>query len=77
MVSKTLRVTQFYEQPGTKVVKIDVSRGKSPIDIWGDKRDAGGVNNPLVLVTTDGSVYEPIGWLYEQNADNLLNIKFD
>ena len=76
-VSKTLRVTQFYEQPGTKVVKIDVSRGKSPIDIWGDKRASGGVSNPLVLVTKDGSVYEPIGWLYDQDADKLLNIKFD
>ena len=76
-VSKTLRVTQFYEQPGTKVVKLDVSRGKSPIDIWGDKRKAGGDENPLVLVTQDGSTYEPVGWIHNQASEKLLNIKFD
>ena len=76
-VSSSLRVTRFYEQPDTRIVKVNVSRGKSPIDIWGDKRSAGGAQNPLVLVTDDGSAYEPVGWLHEKAADNLLNIKFD
>ena len=76
-VNRTLRVTELYEQPNTKIVRLDVSRGKSPIDIWGDKRTEGGVKNPLVVVTEDGSTYEPIGWVYTKAADNMLNIKFD
>lgn len=76
-VNKTLRVTQFYEQTDTKIVQLDVTRGKSPVNIWDDKRTEGGAKNPLVLVTQDGSRYEPIGWLYVKAADNLLNIKFD
>ena len=76
-VNKTLRVTQFYEQTDTKIVQLDVTRGRSPVNIWDEKRTEGGAQNPLVLVTQDGSRYEPIGWLYLKASDNLLNIKFD
>ena len=76
-ISKSLRVDRLYELPGTKIVRLDVSRGKSPVDIWGENRAAGGIDNPLVLVDDEGKTYLPIGWLHKKASDNLLNIKFD
>lgn len=76
-ISKSLRVDRLYELPGTKIVRLDVSRGKSPVDIWGENRAKGGIDNPLVLVDDEGKTYLPIGWLHKKASDNLLNIKFD
>ncbi|MAD78065.1 MAG: hypothetical protein CMJ51_01675 [Planctomycetaceae bacterium] len=76
-VNKSLRVDQLYELPGTKIVKLDISRGKSPIDVWGDIRTKAGSSAPLMLVDDNGSTYLPIGWLHVQASDNLLNVKLD
>lgn len=76
-VNKSLRVDKLYQLPGTKIVKLDVSRGKSPIDIWGDVRTKAGNTAPLMLVDDRGNTYLPIGWLHVQASDNLLNVKLD
>ena len=42
--SRGLRVEKVYELPGTKLVRVDVSRGRSPINIWGSD-----IVNPLAI----------------------------
>ncbi len=75
--SRSLRVERVYELPGTKVVRVDVSRGKSPIDIWGDVRNSAGEDAKLVIVDSDGNTYDAIGWLHKKTSDRLIQIKVD
>ena len=75
--SRGLRVERIYELPGTKLVRVDVSRGKSPIDIWGDVRNAAGEDAKLVIVDSDGNTYDAIGWLHRKPSDRLIHIKVD
>ncbi|RPG19380.1 MAG: CvpA family protein [Phycisphaera sp. TMED9] len=75
--SRSLRVERVYELPGTKVVRVDVSRGKSPIDIWGDVRNTAGEDAKLVIVDSDGNTYDAIGWLHKKTSDRLMHIKVD
>lgn len=76
-VSEKLRVTELYEGPNAKIVKLNVSRKKSDVDIWGDKRKEGGEDNFLELITEQGDSYKPIGWLWTKATDRMLNIKYD
>ncbi|MEE2973095.1 MAG: hypothetical protein VX672_08215, partial [Planctomycetota bacterium] len=76
-VNKSLRVEFLYELPGTKLVKLDVSREKSPVDIWGDLRDKAGEKADLVLVDDQGNTFTPIGWLHTQATEGLINVKLD
>ena len=75
--SRGLRVERLFELPGTKLVRVDVSRGTSPIDIWGDVRNSAGEDAKLVLVDADGNSYDAIGWLHKKTSDRLMHIKFD
>jgi hypothetical protein len=77
VVNRSLRVDSLYQLPGTKLVKLDVSRGKSPVDIWGDARRQAGESAPLVLVDADGNSFTPIGWLHMQASNGLINVKLD
>ncbi len=76
-VNTSLRVDRLYQLEGTKLVKLDVSRGKSPVDIWGDVRREVGEDAPLVLVDSTGMTYTPIGWLHRKASDGLINVKLD
>ena len=76
-VNKSLRVEFLYELPGTKLVKLDVSRGKSPVDIWEDIRQKAGGKADLVLVDEKGNTFTPIGWLHTQATEGLINVKLD
>ncbi len=76
-VNTSLRVDRLYQLEGTKLVKLDVSRGKSPVNIWGDVRREVGEDAPLVLVDSTGMTYTPIGWLHRKASDGLINVKLD
>jgi hypothetical protein len=76
-VNKSLRVDRLYQLPGTKLVKLDVSRGKSPVDVWGDPRRQAGEDAELVLVDADGNTFTPVGWLWRQNSNGFINVKLD
>ena len=76
-VNKSLRVDRLYELPGTKLIKLDVSRGKSPVNIWDDLRSQAGEDAPLVLVDSDGNTFTPIGWLHTQSSSGMINVKLD
>ncbi len=76
-VNKSLRVDRLYQLPGTKLVKLDVSRGKSPIDIWDEPRREAGEDAPVLLVDSDGNTFTPVGWMHRQGSNNTINVKFD
>lgn len=76
-VNKSLRVDRLYQLAGTRIVKLDVSRGKSPVNIWDDLRSQAGEDAPLVLVDSDGNTFTPVGWLHEQASSSLINVKLD
>ena len=60
------------------LILLDVSRGKSPIDIWGDAREAaGGQDVPIRLLDDSGNVYVPIGWIWNQSSQKKINLTFD
>ena len=75
--NKSLRVERIYELPGTKLVRVDVSRGRSPINIWGDVRVNAGEEAKLVLVDSQGNTFDAIGWIHRKESDRLINVRVD
>ena len=77
-VNKSLRVENLYQLKGTSLIMLDVSRGKSPVDIWADARQAaGGESARIVLLDENGKTYAPVGWLWQKEAAKKLNVTFD
>jgi len=73
-----LRIKGIYEPPGTRVMQLDVSRGISPIDIYGDTnqaRNEAGDRAPLVLVDENDMRYQPIGYIWERPEN--IEIRLD
>lgn len=76
---RALRVRGLLEAPGTKMVKVDVSRkvGKA-IDFWGDRSDfrnrAGGSLMPL-LVAADGQAFPAVGYIWTRS--DKVEIRLD
>ena len=79
-ISRSLRITSLYQPEGTKIVRVNVSRGTSPIDIWGDKtdvREKEGNRAALVLIDDTGKEYIPRGFLHRRDGARLLVIEMD
>ncbi|MCP3902800.1 MAG: CvpA family protein [Planctomycetes bacterium] len=70
--SRKLKIQAIYEPKGTRVVRVDVSRGEAA-DIFrfflqeGDDAD-------LALVDVSGEEYRPIGYFYESSAGYKLSL---
>lgn len=75
---RELRIKGILEAEGTKIVKVNVSRGTSSIDIWDDKHDfrkkAGGNSAPM-LVDSEGRTYKANGyfWIKSDKIEIMLN----
>ena len=79
-IANSLRINSLYEPEGTKIVRVNISRGTSPIDIWGDKsdaRDKEGDHAALVLVDDTGQQYIPRGFLHRRDGARQLDIELD
>lgn len=79
-ISQSLRITNLYQPEGTKVVRVNISRGTSPIDIWGDKSDVRskeGDRAALVLVDDTGQEYIPRGFLHRRDGARIMVIELD
>ncbi len=63
--ARSLQIQGIYETPGTRIVKLDVSR-TSPANIYGAVSREAGNNAQLALVDTAGREYSPIGYLHEK-----------
>ena len=51
MVNKNLRVERLYELPSTRIVKLDVSRGRSPVDMWEEPCRTAGEDAEILRLT--------------------------
>ena len=73
-IGRALTIDQFYEPAGTRVVQVDVSRGR-PGSIFGRIADEAGDDAVPMLVDSDGHTYTAIGYLYEmtQGVEIRLN----
>ena len=80
IISKNLKVNELFEPEGTKIVRINLSRGSSQIDIWGDKSDARtkeGNDAELILIDDQGQTYIPRGFLHRRDLARQLVIELD
>ena len=68
-IGKALRIDQFYEPSGTRVVQVDVSRDK-PGSIFGRVAEGAGAGAVPMLVDSEGHTYTAIGYLHER-ADGI------
>ncbi|MFO0873309.1 MAG: CvpA family protein [Phycisphaerales bacterium] len=75
---RQLRVKGLLQAEGTKVVKVDVSRGVSSLDIWDDKYDfrkRAGSNAAPMLVDSDGRTYTAEGYFWIK--PDKIEVKLD
>ena len=81
MISKKLKVSEIFEQEGTRIVKVNVSRaGNNPIDIWGDTndiREKEGDDAAITLVDSNGDTYTAIGYMWRKERDRQIQIMID
>ena len=70
--SKTLNVKGISCPVGSSVLRLDISRGISAVDVWGEKRTAAGENAPLQLMDEQGQVYTAIGFIHVQETGEKL-----
>jgi hypothetical protein len=77
-VSRELQIRGIFEPEGTKVVRLNVSRGRSPVNIWDSpaRREAG-ENAPVLLVDVDGRTYSPFGYFWIRRNDGEVDIVLD
>lgn len=67
--SKVNRINGIYAAEGTSVLRLNISRGDSSIDVWNtrsDFRKQAGEEAALLLVDSDGATYAPVGYLWIQ-----------
>ncbi|MBL9150018.1 MAG: CvpA family protein [Phycisphaerae bacterium] len=65
--SKTNRIIGIYERDGTRVVRLNISRRSSSIDLWNDRtklREEAGEQAALLLVDSQGNTYAPVGYIW-------------
>ncbi len=78
--SKTNRVLGIYAADGTSVVRLNLTRRFSSIDVWNELKDyrkQAGEDATLVLVDSNGNTYAPIGfvWVKPEGVEVRLDPK--
>jgi hypothetical protein len=67
--SNANRVKGIYAAEGTSVLRLNISRGDSSIDVWNtrsDFRKQAGEEATLLLVDSEGATYAPVGYVWIQ-----------
>jgi hypothetical protein len=76
--NKSVVVKGIWSPPGTRVVRLDISRGRASIDFWGDRspvRGEVGESANLALVDDLGRLYFPIGYIHAMaGGDRMVEI---
>lgn len=70
---RNLQILGLYETPGTRIVKLDISRNSSA-NIFGAVRQVAGEGATLSLVDTAGRRYSPIGYIHEKTESFNLKL---
>ena len=80
--SRELRIMGIYEPPGTRVVRLNVSRTLSPVDIYNvDRiralRKAVGDEAGVELVDRSFDTYQPFGYIWERTGEGRVVVYLD
>ncbi len=70
--SKGLAVKGIACPIGSSVLRLDISRGRSAVDVWGAKRLAAGEEAPLQLMDEQGQLYTAIGFIHVQETGEKM-----
>lgn len=77
-ISRDLVLQGIFEPEGTRVIRLDVSRNRSQLNIWDSlERRQVGDGVPVTLVDEVGQTYAPIGFLWVRNTDGQVEILVD
>lgn len=77
-INKSLQVKGIFEPDGTRIVRLNISRRKSPIDIWDSKvREEAGDGAGIFLVDEQGRGFAPIGFIWQRRNDREVDITLD
>lgn len=81
-VSKSVVVKGIWSPPGTRVVRLNLSRGsRNSVDWWNDrdkKRDQAGPDAQIALIDDIGQSYYPVGFIHvEKSGDRRVTIKLE
>jgi hypothetical protein len=79
--NKSVMVKGVWAPPNTRVVRLNISRKKSSVDVWNDRnkdREEAGDDAKLMLVDDLGRVYNAIGYIHVENAsERRVSIRLD
>ena len=79
--NKSVMVKGVWAPPNTRVVRLNISRKKSSVDVWNDRnkdREEAGEEAKLMLVDDLGRVYNAIGYIHVENAsERRVAIRLD
>lgn len=77
-VNRSLQVKGILEPEGTRIIRLNISRGKSPLNIWDSKaRTEAGDAAALLLVDEQGRTFSPFGFFWERRNDSEVDIVID
>jgi len=82
IMNRDLRVPGIFQPPGTRVVRLNVSRGTSPIDLYNvDRvralRRGAGDNAGVEIVDQNFETYQPFGFIWEREREGMIRIYLD
>jgi hypothetical protein len=72
-LEKTIQIQRMLTTPDTVIVQLDVGQG-SKTSILGKSEDSGG-NPPPALFDTNGTRYEPVGFIYQDETKVIVSFK--
>ena len=73
--SKGLTVKGIACPVGSSILRLDISRGRSSVDVWGAKRTTAGESAALQLLDEQGQSYTAIGFIHiSETGDKLVTI---
>ncbi len=74
-ISKGLEVKGILQPEDTRVVRLNISRGKSPVNIWDSKfREEAGDTASLLLVDAGGRAFAPFGYIHDRRNDGEVDV---
>ena len=57
---------------GSSVLRLDISRARKPVDVWGEKRVSAGEDAALMLLDDQGLTYTAMGFIHVQKSGSNM-----
>lgn len=82
IMNRELRVDSILQPPGTRIIRVDASRGISPIDLYNvDRvralRRKAGDDASVEIVDQNFQTYQPFGYIWERQREGMIRVYLD